>query len=139
MGRSSELPVQSEIQEGESVSVSLKLVDNTVKILREFESAKEQILFEMGAYFTEKWDDQIVEKHVIDTGRFRNSIDHAEDEKSTYIGTPIGKEGSKEDQPYPIYLELGTSKMAARPTLRPAITENTDGARNLAEDILKGQ
>lgn len=131
--------MQSEIQEGESVSVSLKLVDNTVKILREFESAKEQILFEMGAYFTEKWDDQIVEKHVIDTGRFRNSIDHAEGEKSTYIGTPIGKEGNKEDPPYPIYLELGTSKMAARPTLRPAIVENADGARNLAEDILKGK
>lgn len=121
------------------MSVSLKLVDNTVKILREFESAKEQILFEMGAYFTEKWDDQIVGKHVIDTGRFRNSIDHAEDENATYIGTPIGKEGSKDDPPYPIYLELGTAKMAARPTLRPAITENTEGAQTLTEDILKGK
>lgn len=120
------------------MSVSLKLVDNTVKILREFESAKEQILFELGAYFTEKWDDQIVEKHVIDTGRFRNSIDHAEDADATYVGTPLGKDGSKTDPPYPIYLELGTLKMAARPTLRPAITENTDGVRKLAEDILKG-
>lgn len=120
------------------MGVSLKLEDNSVKVERALGEAKEQILFEMGAYFTEKWDDQIVEKHVIDTGRFRNSIDHAEEENSTYIGTPIGKEGSKEDPPYPIYLELGTAKMAARPTLRPAITENADGARNLAEDILKG-
>ena len=115
------------------MSVSLKLEDNTVQVQRAFGTAKEQILFELGAYFTDKWDGQIVQKHVIDTGRFRNSIDHAEEENATYIGTPLGKDGSKTDQPYPIYLEL-----AARPTLRPASTENTDGARNLAEDILKG-
>lgn len=131
--------MQTEMGEGENVSVSLKLVDNTVKIQQAMGTAKEQILFELGAYFTDKWDGQIAQKHVIDTGRFRNSIDHAEEENATYIGTPLGKEGSKEDPPYPIYLELGTAKMAARPTLRPAITENTDGARNLAEDILKGK
>lgn len=118
------------------MGVSLKLEDNTVQVQRALGTAKEQILFELGQYFTEKWDGQIVQKHVIDTGRYRNSIDHAEDENATYIGTRIGKEGSKTDPPYPIYLELGTAKMSARPTLRPAIIENADGAKKIAENIL---
>lgn len=121
------------------MGVSLKLEDNSVQIERALGEAKEQILFELGQHYTEKWDGQIVQKHVIDTGRYRNSIDHAEDENATYIGTRIGKEGSKDDPPYPIYLELGTSKMSARPTLRPAVTENPGEAKQIALDILEGK
>ena len=92
------------------MGVSLKLEDNSVQVQRALGTAKEQILFELGQYFTEKWDGQIVQKHVIDTGRYRNSIDHAEDENATYVGTPIGKEGSTTDPPSRFILNWGRRK-----------------------------
>lgn len=109
----------------------IKFENNTDKVLSEFEKAKEQILFEMGEMFVDAWRGVIDAKHVIDTGRFKNSTDHAEDTDSTYVGTPLN------DPPYPIYLETGTSKMKARPTLRPAVLENADKAKQIAEDIMK--
>lgn len=48
----------------------------------------------------------------VDTGRLRNSITHQqESENVEVIGTNVS---------YSVYVELGTSKMSARPFLRPA-------------------
>ena len=47
----------------------------------------------------------------VDTGRLRNSISHARDDDAAYIGTNVE---------YAPYVELGTSRMKARPFLRPA-------------------
>lgn len=67
----------------------------------------------------------------VDTGRLRNSITNAvrTDEKAVYIGTNVE---------YAAFVELGTSRMKARPYLKPAATEHTAEYKRLAEQALKG-
>lgn len=67
----------------------------------------------------------------VDTGRLRNSITNAvrTDEKAVYIGTNVE---------YAAFVELGTSRMKARPYLKPAATEHTAEYKSLAEQALKG-
>ena len=64
----------------------------------------------------------------VDTGRLRNSISHETDSDSVYIGTNVE---------YAAFVELGTSKMKARPYLRPAAENYTNEYRDLAEQALK--
>ena len=64
------------------------------------------------------------------TGALRNSIAHkyVPSEKVAYIGTNIE---------YAPYVELGTSKMAARPFLRNACANYTEQYLNILEKALK--
>ena len=64
----------------------------------------------------------------VDTGRLRNSISHETDSDSVYIGTNVE---------YAAFVELGTSRMKARPYLRPAAETYTNEYRALAEQALK--
>ena len=67
----------------------------------------------------------------VDTGRLRNSITNAVEvgERSVYIGSNVE---------YAAFVELGTSRMKARPYLKPAATEHTAEYKSLAEQALKG-
>ena len=49
-------------------------------------------------------------------GTLRNSIDHEVEDNTVYIGTNVE---------YAAYVEMGTSKMAARPYLQPAVEDHT--------------
>lgn len=66
----------------------------------------------------------------VDTGTLRNSINFREldNEKSVVIGTNVE---------YAPYVELGTSRSAAYPFLKPAATEHTDVYRRIVESELK--
>lgn len=94
------------------------------------------------------------DKSPIDTGRLRNSITHATktnpgqstyqdnqgrefgdgkargtpEENTVYLGTNVE---------YAPYVELGTVKMAARPILRPAATEDPDTLKEILETQLR--
>lgn len=63
------------------------------------------------------------------TGRLRNSLTHsvAMGEKAVYIGSAVE---------YAAPVELGTSKMRARPYLRPAVANYTDEYKNLIKQAL---
>lgn len=65
----------------------------------------------------------------VDTGRLRNSISHARDDNAAYIGTNVE---------YAPYVELGTSKMKARPFLRPAATEHSAEYKDIVKSALQG-
>lgn len=62
----------------------------------------------------------------VDTGNLRNSITHAVEsaEDAVYIGTNVE---------YAPYVEMGTSRAAAQPFLRPAATEHGPTYRSILE------
>lgn len=66
----------------------------------------------------------------VDTGRLRNSITNVVElgENAVYIGTNVE---------YAAYVELGTSRMGARPYLRPAAENHSTEYRTIAEQFLK--
>ena len=98
--------------------------DNTDEVLSALEMAKKRGLEAIGL---------VAEGHAkkitpVDTGNLRNSITHLVDGKAACIGTNVE---------YAPYVELGTSKMAARPYLKPAATEHSDEYRRLMEAAMK--
>lgn len=66
----------------------------------------------------------------VDTGRLRNSITHEVEmgDKSAIIGTNVE---------YAAFVELGTSKMRARPYLRPAAENHSGEYKTIVEEALK--
>lgn len=67
-------------------------------------------------------------KPNVETGRLRNSITHAVDDDTAYIGTNVE---------YAAYVEMGTSRMRPYPYLKPAITEHTKDYQRIIEKELK--
>lgn len=64
----------------------------------------------------------------VDSGRLRNSISHAVDDKAAYIGTNVE---------YAPYVELGARGRAGAHMLQRAATEHTDEYKQLLEASLK--
>ena len=67
--------------------------------------------------------------NYVRTGRLRNSISHARDDASAYVGTNVE---------YAAYVELGTSKMKPRPYLRPAAENYADEYKEIVKAALRG-
>lgn len=115
--------------------VNFKMEENNInKVLNEERKAKERILTAIGMKAVSIWQRIITQKKVVDTGRYLNSASYkiVPSENRVDVGSPIN------NPPYPIYLEVGTSKMKARPTLKPAIMDYSEVYKKLAEQILKG-
>lgn len=62
-----------------------------------------------------------------DTGNLRNSIRYEVHNEENEVYGIVGT--TQKDPPYGEYLEYGTSKMAPRPWLRPAMIKNEDWVR----------
>lgn len=98
--------------------------DNTDDVLSAMERAKKRGLEAIGL---------TAEGHAkkdtpVDTGRLRNSISHATDDESTYIGTNVE---------YAPYVELGARGREGKHMLQRAATEHTDEYKRLMEDSMK--
>lgn len=66
-------------------------------------------------------------KCPVDTGNLRNSITHAVEGDSAYVGTNVE---------YAPYVEMGTSRTAAQPFLRPAAADHQATYRKIVESEL---
>ena len=64
----------------------------------------------------------------VDTGRLRNSISHAVEDRAAYIGTNVE---------YAPYVELGAQGRKPVHMLKRAATEHTDEYKRLMEDSMK--
>lgn len=66
----------------------------------------------------------------VDTGNLRNSVTHAVEsgEDAVYVGTNVE---------YAPYVEMGTSRTAAQPFLRPAATEHGPTYRSILKRNLE--
>lgn len=135
-----------------------KVADVTVKsnkqaILDEFRQQKKVALEAVGLQGETNAKMHISAVGAVDTGRLRNSITHATDDDSAYIGTNVE---------YGIYVEMGTGiyaeeggrstpwtyqddegnwhttvGMKPRPFLAPAVQEHIDEYKELVENYMK--
>ena len=87
-----------------------------------------KIAIALGTKIVSVWQKIITAKKVVDTGRFRNSTQWYADKNKVVIGSPLS---------YSIFLENGTSRQPARPTLKPAIMDYREDYEKLIEQILK--
>lgn len=108
--------------------MKIEFEDNFGKVLNEWEGKKKKILTSIGLKATEIWAKIITAKKVVDTGRFRNSLNFKVNNNEVIIGSGVE---------YAEYLELGTSKMKARPTLKPTIEDYRESYRRIIEQEMK--
>ncbi|MGN0683748.1 MAG: HK97-gp10 family putative phage morphogenesis protein [Oscillospiraceae bacterium] len=104
--------------------MEIKFTDNSAKVLEALEKAKNNALEAIGIT-AEKY---AKEKTPVDTGRLRNSIAHATDDDSAYIGSNVE---------YAPYVELGTAKQKANHMLQQAAQNHTSEYKKLAQEALK--
>lgn len=109
------------------MAIDVKITDNSGEFLEALPEQIEQALIAIGLTA----ESYAKKDCPVDTGRLRNSITNAVEtgEQSVYIGSNVE---------YAAFVELGTSRMKARPYLRPAVTQHTAEYKSLAEQALKG-
>lgn len=112
------------------MSSRITFEDNSRQILSESDRKIQLILTAIGQKAVTIWKKIITSKKVVDTGRFRNSTNFEvnKNDKSVTVGSALS---------YSKMLEIGTSKMKARPTLKPTVLEHKEDYRKIAEQIWK--
>ena len=135
--------------------MSYTFKDNTDEVLSALEKAIENGLTAIGMTAEGHAKRKITSYPAVDTGRLRNSITFAlsgekantptytdnkngvynysgtapdDKEKAVYVGTNVE---------YGSFVDLGTSKMAPRPFLKPAATEHSEEYKKIMEAALK--
>ena len=106
------------------MGVDVKVIDNSDSVLSAKESAIARALEMIGL----KAERYAKEGCPVDTGRLRNSISHATDEDSVYIGTNVE---------YAPYVELGTYGRAEHPFLAPAAEDHIDEYKSIIESEMR--
>lgn len=137
------------------ISMDVHFTDNSGEVRRNFQEVLEKALIEMGIEAEAHAKEIITAKGAVDTGRLRNSITFAiggesanissysadRGEGGTYSGTapkrnmPCVYVGTNVD--YAVWIETGTSRMAERPFIRPAVEDFRDEYKEILENNLK--
>lgn len=102
---------------------------NVGKAKSQLKSAKGRIFKKWGLLITSKWTKYIDKAKLVDTGRYKGGVTFTSDYEETIVGNPVE---------YSSFLENGTSRTKARPTLRPAILDSREDLKKIAEQELKG-
>ena len=111
-----------------AIDVSFEMENKIGEVKEELASRIPNILEAIGIEAEGNAVSEITEMEAVDTGRLRASISHAVDGDAVYIGTNVE---------YGPYVELGTSKMEARPFLHNAVANYVDDYKAIMEADLK--
>ena len=104
--------------------MSYSYKDNTEEVLSAMEKAIERGLEAIGLTA----EGHAKKETPVDTGRLRNSISHAVEDRAAYIGTNVE---------YAPYVELGAQGRKGVHMLQRAATEHTSEYKKLLEDSMK--
>jgi phage gpG-like protein len=104
--------------------MSYSYKDNSKEVLSALDKAIERGLEAIGLT-AEGYAKKIT---PVDTGRLRNSIGHAVEDKSAYIGTNVE---------YAPYIELGARGRKGKHMLQRSATEHTTEYKKLMEESIK--
>jgi phage gpG-like protein len=104
--------------------MSYSYKDNTKQVLSAMEKAIERGLEAIGLTA----EGHAKKETPVDTGRLRNSISHAVEDRAAYIGTNVE---------YAPYVELGARGRDGKHMLQRAATEHTAEYKRLMEDSMK--
>ena len=104
--------------------MSYSYKDNTEEVLSAMEKAIERGLEAIGLTA----EGHAKKETPVDTGRLRNSISHAVEDRAAYIGTNVE---------YAPYVELGARGRDGKHMLQRAATEHTNEYKRLMEDSMK--
>ena len=105
------------------MSVKIVVKDNRDEVLNELRS-KSEIAMEKVGMVAEGYAKRLC---PVDTGNLRNSIAHAVQGKTAYIGTNVE---------YAPYVEMGTSRTRAQPFIKPAASDHSDQYRQIIKSTL---
>lgn len=121
------------------MAIEVKITDNSDEFLSALPEQIEQALIAIGITAEAKAKEEVTRvvydtppsPNYIRTGNLRNRITHEvlTGENAVVIGERLS---------YAPYVELGSSKMKPRPFLKPAIMNNIEEYKKLAEQALKG-
>ena len=117
-------------------NVKVTIIDNSDKIkgafARQMQAALEEVGQEAESNAVIEVDRAVYDTPMrggyIRTGSLRNSITHAKDAHAAYVGSNLE---------YAPYVEMGTSKMAARPFIKPAVENYMDDYKEIVMDHMK--
>lgn len=133
---------------------SIKFTDNSPEVRRALEKALELGLETIGKVAETHAKEAITRQGAVDTGRLRNSITYAVKKREGEIVEYRDDEGRGYDHTigwgiekgevyigtnveYGPYVELGTSRMPARPFIRPAATEHGDEYKQILKEFME--
>lgn len=141
----------------------IKITDNSPEFIAAKNLAIEKVMEMIGIKAEGYAKLELTRSEAVDTGRLRNSITHSTKantadfaykwrKSSKGRGTPAGagmttSHGGEEDATvylgtnveYAPYVEFGTSKMEARPYLKPAFNDHLSEYKNMIFNELKGR
>lgn len=108
---------------------TVQITSNVDEVRNALPEVLEKALTEIGIEAEGHAKEIITAKGMVVTGLLRNSITHALDgTNAVHIGTNVE---------YAPFIEAGTSRMAARPFLRPAVEDYRDEYKEILENNLK--
>lgn len=118
-------------------NVKITIIDNSLEIKSAFEQAVARGLEAIGLQAEGNAKREVTKavynsppakSGYVRTGALRNSISHATDGSAAYVGSNIE---------YAPYVEYGTSKMGARPFIKPAVQNYKDEYKAIMENEMK--